>query len=96
MRSLDISVAETDTDPEGTKQKVLDATMKAVEDGGAEVIILGCAGMAGYAPEIEKKLKIKVIDPSVVALKLAEAMADLGLSHSKIGLFCRPPEKPFK
>lgn len=95
VRSLDLSVAETDTDPEKTKKRVLDVAKQAVEDG-AEVIILGCAGMAGYAPEIESKLNIKVIDPTAVALKVAEAMVELGLTHSKIGLFSTPPEKTFK
>jgi len=69
---------------------------RAVENDGAEVIVLGCAGMAGYSAEIEKKLNIKVIDPAAVALKVAEAMADLGLVHSKVGLFAAPPEKSFK
>jgi allantoin racemase len=95
VRSLDLSVAETDADPEKTKRRVLEVGKQAVEDG-AEVIILGCAGMAGYGPEIESKLKIKVIDPSAVALKVAEALVDLGLTHSKIWLFATPPEKPFK
>ena len=96
IRSLDLSVAETDADPEKTKMRVFEVAKKAVEEDGAEVIVLGCAGMAGYAPEIEKKLSIKIIDPSAVALKLAEAMVDLGLVHSKVGLFSPPPEKPFK
>ncbi len=52
--------------------------------------------MAGYAQEIEQILNIKVLDPSAVALKTAEAMVDLGLSHSKVGLFAKPPEKIFK
>jgi allantoin racemase len=95
VRSLDLSVAETDADPERTKKRVLEVSRQAVEDG-AEVIILGCAGMAGYAPEIESKLNIKVIDPSAVALKVAEAMVDLGLTHSKAGLFVSPPVKVFK
>ena len=96
VRSLDLSVAETDADPEKTKRRVFEVAKKAVEEDGAEVIILGCAGMAGYAPEIEKKLNVKVVDPSAVALKVAEAMVDLGLVHSKVGLFSAPPEKPFK
>jgi len=95
VKSLDLSVAETDAEPEKTKRRILEVAKQAVEDG-AEVIILGCAGMAGYAPEIESKLNIKVIDPSTVALKLTEAMADLGLTHSKAGLFAHPPEKVFK
>ena len=96
VRSLDLSVAETDADPEKTKKKVLEVARLAVEEDGAEVIILGCAGMAGYAPELESKLGVKVLDPSAVALKVAEAMADLGLRHSKLGLFAPPPEKKFK
>lgn len=96
VRSLDLSVAETDADPERTKQRVFEVAKEAVEKDGAEVIILGCGGMAGYAPEIEEKLYIKVIDPTAVALKVGEAMADLGLAHSKLGLFSTPPEKTFK
>lgn len=91
VRSLDLSVAETDADPEKTKRRVLEVAKKAVDEDGAEVIILGCAGMAGYAQEIERKLKVKVLDPTGVALKVAEAIADLRLMHSKIGLFATPP-----
>lgn len=96
VRSLDLSVAETDVDPQKTKQRVLEEAARAVEEDGAEVIILGCAGMTGYAQDIEEKIKVKVIDPTSVALKLTEAIADLGLSHSKIGLFAASPEKIFK
>jgi len=96
VRSLDLSVAETDADPERTKKRVLEVAREAAEKDGAEVIILGCAGMAGYAPGLESKLGVKVLDPSAVALKVAEAMADLGLRHSKLGLFAPPPEKKFK
>ena len=91
VRSLDLSVAETDADPEKTKRRVLEVAKKAVDEDGTEVIILGCAGMAGYAQEIERKLKVKVLDPTGVALKVAEAIADLRLMHSKIGLFATPP-----
>jgi allantoin racemase len=96
VRSLDLSVAETDADPERTKKRILAVAKLAAEEDGAEIIILGCAGMAGYAPELESKLGVKVLDPSAVALKVAEAMADLGLRHSKLGLFALPPEKKFK
>lgn len=93
VRSLDLSVAETDAEPEKTKERVLEVAQKAVDEDGAEVIILGCAGMAGYAKEIERKLRVKVLDPSAVALKVAEAMADLGLTQSKRGLFSAPPDR---
>jgi allantoin racemase len=96
VQSLDLSVAETDADPEKTKKRVLEVARRAVEEDGAEVIILGCAGMAGYALEIESQLLAKVLDPTAVALKIAEAMVDLGLVHSKVGLFATPPQKSFK
>jgi len=96
VRSLDLSVAETDADPEKTKERIFEVAIQAVETDGAEVIILGCGGMAGYAAEMEEKLNIKVIDPTAVALKMAEAMVDLGLVHSKVGMFSAPPKKRFK
>jgi allantoin racemase len=96
VRSLDLTVAETEADPAKTKQRLISVAKLAVEKDGAEVIIMGCAGMAGYAQEIEDTLNVKVLDPSAVALKIAEAIADLGLSHSKVGLFATPPEKLFK
>ena len=52
--------------------------------------------MAGYSEEIENTLNIKVLDPSAVALKIAEAIVGLGLTHSEVGLFAAPPEKVFK
>ena len=96
VRSLDLSVAETDAEPAKTKRRLMETAKTAVEADGAEVIIMGCAGMAGYAAEIEQALNIKVLDPAAVALKTAEAMADLGLSHSKVGLFAAPPAKEFR
>ena len=95
VRSLDLSVAEADRDPEKTKRRVLEVAQRAVEEDGAEVIILGGASMTGYARDIEAKLNVKVLDPTAVALKIAETMVDLGLVHSKRGLFAKPPEKPF-
>jgi allantoin racemase len=87
VRSLDLSVAETDNNPEKTKARVFEEARKAAEEDGAEVIILGCAGMAGYAPEIESKLNTKVLDPTAVALKLAEAMVDLRRANKKGSAF---------
>ena len=50
------------------------------------MIILGCAGLAAIA-DIERELGVVVLDPTSVAFKVAEAMADLGLHHSKAGRY---------
>jgi allantoin racemase len=47
--------------------------------------------MAGYAKELEATLGVPVLDPSTVALKVAEVMVDLRLKPSKSGLFAHPP-----
>ena len=96
VRSLGQSTAENDADPERTKNRVIEVGRKAIEEDGAEVLILGCAGMAGYSYEIEAQLGVPVIDPTTVTFKIVEAMVDLGLKHSKIGLFAKPPDNPFK
>jgi len=60
------------------------------------VIVLGCAGLTGYAEDIERELGAVVLDPTSVAFKIAEAMADLKLHHSKVGRFSKPPVKEIK
>jgi allantoin racemase len=96
VRALGLSVAETDADPARTKKRILEVASRAAEEDGAEVIILGCAGMAGYAAEVERELGVVVLDPSAVALKLCEALIEAGLRHSKRAFFARPPSKPIR
>jgi len=91
VRALGVSVVETSHEPSKTKEAILNVAREAIEEDGAEVIILGCAGMAGYGQELEEKLGVPVLDPNAVALKMAEAMVDLGLKPSKAGLFAHPP-----
>jgi allantoin racemase len=89
-------VLEMDANPEKAKARIMALARQAAKEDGAEVIILGCAGLAGYAKDIERELGVVVLDPVAVALKVAEAIADLGLRHSKAGLFSKPPVKTIK
>ncbi|MEM3484633.1 MAG: aspartate/glutamate racemase family protein [Candidatus Methanomethyliaceae archaeon] len=91
VRALGISVAETGSDPERTRGRLLEVGRQAVMEDGAEVLILGCAGMVGYADLLEKELGVTVIDPTSVTFKVAEVMVELGLRHSK-GALCRGEE----
>ena len=94
--ALNMPVLEMDANPEKAKARILELARKAVQEDGAEVIVLGCAGLAGYAEDIERELGAVVLDPTSVAFKVAEAVADLGLRHSKTGRFSRPPVKEIK
>ena len=93
---MNMPVLEMDAHPEKAKARILELARKAVQEDGAEVIILGCAGLAGYAEDVERELGVVVLDPTSVALKITEAIADLGLRHSKVGRFARPPAKVIK
>lgn len=94
--AMNMPVLEMDANPAKAKARILELARKAVQEDGAEVIVLGCAGLAGYAEDIERELGAVVLDPTSVAFKVAEAIADLGLRHSKVGHFARPPVKEIK
>jgi allantoin racemase len=97
VRSVGIPVLELDDHARLLKALVRES-VKAVREDGAHVIILGCTGMAGLAKDVEEGLKkegiddVPVIDPAILALKVAEALADMGLTHSK-RTYPAPPEK---
>ncbi len=96
VRSLDLSVAQSESDPELTIKTLLKVVGHAVEEDGAEVVVLGCAGMAGYTKDLEETHKVVVVDPCAVALKTAEAFVCLGLRQSKLGHYSTPPKKLYK
>jgi len=54
VRPLGLTVTETNADPVRTKKQVMKVARQAAEEDGAEVIILGCAGMVGYARRWQK------------------------------------------
>ena len=91
VRSLDLSVSETDADPEATKKRILEVARQARDEDGAEVIVLGCAGMVGYAKDVEQELGLVVLDPTGVAFKIAEGLVDAGMHLSKRALYATPP-----
>jgi allantoin racemase len=79
--------------PEETYQMILAASRKALEQDGAEVICLGCAGMTGLDKKLEKELGVPVIDGVVSALKLIEGMVDYGVHTSKRKAYATPGAK---
>jgi allantoin racemase len=55
----------------------------AVQKDGAEVIVLGCAGMAGLDKRLQEKIGVPVLDGVVCALIIASGLARYGVSTSK-------------
>jgi len=79
--------------PEETYQMILSASKRAIDQDGAEVICLGCAGMTGMDKELENDLNVPVIDGVVGALKLVEGMVGYGVHTSKRKAYATPGKK---
>jgi allantoin racemase len=68
----------------------------AKREDRAEVIVLGCAGMADLAARLSERHGLPVIDGVASAVKLAEAFGALGLKTSKIGAYAPPRPKAYR
>lgn len=69
------------------KDSYLQAARKALNEDGAEVIVLGCAGMTDLDKFLERKTGVPVLDGVVCALVIAAGLARYGVSTSKIRRF---------
>jgi allantoin racemase len=97
VRAINIPVLEMGKDRERVIRAIVEESVKAVREDGAHIIVPGCTEMIGMAPIVQKGLaergcEVPVIDPPAMAVKLAEGLVDMGLSHSK-RTYPRPPDK---
>jgi allantoin racemase len=98
VRAIDLPVLELERDQQAAVPLLLEQATLALEQDGADVVVLGCTGMAGLAKAVHKGLgdqghpEVPVIDPGLAALKQAEVMVDLKLTHSK-RTYPLPPRK---
>lgn len=86
MRPVDLSVSELARQAPGALDRVADAARGAIEQDGADVLVLGCMSMAflpGLCETLGKRLGAPVVNPVFAALKTAEAIAGMSLAHSK-------------
>ena len=71
-------------DREATSDGLYEASLKAVEQDGAEVLVLACTGIIEHAKELQNKLNIPVVESGVAALKVAELLVTTNLKHSSL------------
>jgi allantoin racemase len=57
---------------------------KAIEEDGADVLVLGCALMMGVADILHEELGVPVVDSTLSALKVAEMLISMKLNHSPL------------
>lgn len=94
VRSTGMAVLDLETaDGETTDTAIIAAARLAVEQDGADVICLGCAGMAGLDEKVAAALGVPVVDGVVAALKMLEGAVSAGLHTSKRLAYARPQYK---
>lgn len=94
FRPIGMGVLDFHRDPAETGRRLRYAARLAVEEDGAEVIVLGCTMQLGFFQELQADLGVPVIDVAVAALKHAEMLAQVrawGWTHSKVGGYEAPP-----
>jgi allantoin racemase len=97
-RPVNIPVLELDRNRGRLVEALVEQSARAVVEDGAHIIFFGCTGMRGLAQQVEQALAergytVPVLDPGMAALKLAEGLVDMGLSHSKRTYPLPPPKE---
>ncbi len=97
VQTVGLSVQQVESDRQAMFDALLQAGERAVAQDGAHILIPGCTGMIGISGELQtalerKGLCVPVIEAPAAAVKMAEALSDLGLAHSKL-TYPTPPKK---
>lgn len=93
VRAVEVPVLELASDRAATMEKIIAEGRAAMIEDRAQALVLGCMSMGflQVAEEVQEALGIPVINPSRVALAMAEGLVRSGLSHSKKS-FALPPK----
>lgn len=67
-----------------SEESFLETGRRAIEEDGAEVLVLGCAGMGHITKKMEQALGVPVLDGVICALIVASGLVKAGLTTSKI------------
>lgn len=106
IRSVDLTVL--DLIPENLnmiREKVLEQSLLAIDQDGAQSIILGCTGFMDVAEYVTEQLAqlgkpAPVVDPNLAAVSYLELLIRNNLSQSRLTYFnppgeCEPTQPPF-
>ena len=93
VRSSGLGVLELEGDPAAVVKAIAEESERAVREDRAEVICLGCGGMAGLDAAVRRATGVPVVDGVTAAVKLAESLVALGHTTSKVRTYAPPRPK---
>ena len=69
-------------DARATLARMIDVGRRLRDDHGADVLVMGCAGMARYRSDLEEAVQIPVVEPTQAAVSMAIGRIRLGWGRS--------------
>ncbi len=88
IRSSGLAVLDLERRPaDEVRERLSGEARHAVEEDGAEVICLGCAGMAGLEEAVKSATGVPVVDGVQAAVTLVQGLVASGLRTSKRNLY---------
>ena len=87
VRGIGLSVMDLALETPGALDKAAAAAHLAVDQDGADVLVLGCMSMAflpGICEDLGERVGVPVVNPVVAGLKTAETVAGMKLAHNRI------------
>lgn len=93
VRASGMAVLELETQPERAVETIVAQSEAAVRDDHAEVICLGCGGMAELEAKVRERTGVPVVDGVAAAVTIAESLVRLGLGTSKVRTYAPPRPK---
>ncbi|WP_423820976.1 aspartate/glutamate racemase family protein [Salinisphaera sp. SPP-AMP-43] len=96
IRASGLGVLDLERDPSVAIEAIAEQSERAVSDDHAEVICLGCGGMAGLRSRVIERTGAPVVDGVAAAVGIAESLVRQGLSTSKLRTYAEPRAKAFR
>jgi allantoin racemase len=87
--ALEMRVLEFESQRRKTLQTLIRAS-RELRRRGAEVLLLGCAGLTSYVQALQEEVEMPVVDPVEAGCRLLQLLVESGLDTSHVGLFARP------
>jgi len=86
VRGVNMPVLDVARARDAVLDRLEEAGRVAIRDDGADALVLGCMSMGflGITDDLQKRLDVPVVNPVTAALKTAEAVVAMGLTHSKL------------
>lgn len=93
VRASGMSVLELEQDRAATENAIVRQAEHTVRNDNAEVVCLGCGGMAGLDQQITAQTGVPVVDGVAAAVTVAEGLVRMGLHTSKVRSYADPRPK---